>query len=81
IHDSGRGIAPEFLPYVFDRFRQADSTDTREVGVLGLGLAIVHHLVQAQEGRISVSSPGEGQGATFTVELPRAWIEWPGVQT
>jgi signal transduction histidine kinase/CheY-like chemotaxis protein len=72
VSDSGQGITPEFLPHVFDRFRQADSTTTRAHGGLGLGLAIVRHLVELHGGRVHVESPGEGQGATFTVELPLA---------
>jgi PAS domain S-box-containing protein len=70
IADSGIGISPSFLPYVFDRFRQADSTTTRPYGGLGLGLAIVHHLVEQHHGTIWVESAGEGQGSTFTVNLP-----------
>ncbi|MBD2170925.1 PAS domain S-box protein [Anabaena cylindrica FACHB-318] len=68
--DTGTGISPEFLPYVFDRFRQADATTTRNQGGLGLGLAIVRNLVELHNGKVSVASPGEGQGATFTVQLP-----------
>ncbi|WP_414550871.1 ATP-binding protein [Anabaena sp. CCY 0017] len=68
--DTGIGIKPEFLPYVFDRFRQADSSSTRSYGGLGLGLAIVRHLVELHGGTISVDSRGEDQGATFTVKLP-----------
>lgn len=63
------GIKSEFLPYVFDRFRQADSTTTRQHGGLGLGLAIVRHLVELHHGTIHAESEGEGKGATFTVEL------------
>jgi CheY-like chemotaxis protein len=70
VSDTGQGIHPEFLPHVFDRFRQADSTSTRSHGGLGLGLAIVRHLVELQGGTVSAESPGEGQGATFTVRLP-----------
>ncbi|MDX2215269.1 MAG: ATP-binding protein [Oculatellaceae cyanobacterium bins.114] len=70
VTDTGKGISPEFLPHVFDRFRQADSSTTRTHGGLGLGLAIVHHLVELHQGTIAVDSPGEGQGATFTVRLP-----------
>ncbi|TVP60936.1 MAG: PAS domain S-box protein [Nodularia sp. (in: Bacteria)] len=70
VKDTGIGIKPEFLPYVFDRFRQADSSSTRTYGGLGLGLAIVHHLVELHGGTIHVDSPGEDQGATFTVKLP-----------
>ena len=70
VSDTGRGIAAEFLPYVFDRFRQAEPAASRGRGGLGLGLAIVHHLVEAHGGSVAVTSPGEGQGATFTVTLP-----------
>ncbi|MBA3767113.1 MAG: PAS domain S-box protein, partial [Acidobacteria bacterium] len=70
ISDTGLGIKPEFLPFVFERFRQADGTSSREYGGLGLGLAIVRHLVELHGGRVSASSSGEGQGASFTVELP-----------
>ena len=73
--DTGKGIEPEFLPYIFDRFRQADSTSTRNFGGLGLGLAIVQHLTELHDGAIAVSSPGEGQGSTFTVELPLANLD------
>jgi PAS domain S-box-containing protein len=68
--DTGIGISPEFLPYVFDRFRQADSSSTRPHGGLGLGLAIVHHLVELHGGTVHVDSSGEQQGAIFTVQLP-----------
>jgi signal transduction histidine kinase/CheY-like chemotaxis protein len=68
--DSGKGISPDFLPYVFDRFRQADATTTRTQGGLGLGLAIVRNLVELHGGIIRADSAGEGQGATFTVQLP-----------
>jgi CheY-like chemotaxis protein len=70
VSDTGVGIAPEFLPYVFDRFRQADQSATRGHGGLGLGLAIVKHLVELHGGAVQVFSPGIGQGATFTVILP-----------
>ncbi|MBD2463609.1 PAS domain-containing protein [Oscillatoria sp. FACHB-1407] len=68
--DSGKGISPDFLPYVFERFRQEDSTTTRTQGGLGLGLAIVRNLVELHGGTIHVDSCGEGQGTTFTVHLP-----------
>jgi signal transduction histidine kinase len=70
VRDSGQGIKPEFLPYVFDRFRQADSSITRTHGGLGLGLAIVRHLVDLHKGTVSADSAGEGKGASFTVKLP-----------
>jgi CheY-like chemotaxis protein len=69
ISDTGIGIASEFLPHVFDRFRQADSATTRRYGGLGLGLAIVHDLVRVHGGEVEVQSPGVGQGATFVVTL------------
>ena len=68
--DSGIGINPDFLPHVFDRFRQADASTTRRHGGLGLGLAIVKQLVEMHGGGIRAKSPGEGQGATFTLMLP-----------
>jgi PAS domain S-box-containing protein len=68
--DNGMGIKPEFIPYVFDRFRQEDSSTTRNHGGLGLGLAIARHLVELHGGTISVESPGVGKGSTFTVKLP-----------
>jgi signal transduction histidine kinase/CheY-like chemotaxis protein len=70
VRDTGQGIAPKFLPYVFDRFRQADGSTTRAAGGLGLGLAIVRHLVELHGGHVSAASDGAGQGATFTVKLP-----------
>jgi CheY-like chemotaxis protein/anti-sigma regulatory factor (Ser/Thr protein kinase) len=70
ITDSGQGIKPEFLPFVFERFRQADSSYTREAGGLGLGLAIVKHLVEQHGGKVSVTSGGENRGSIFTVALP-----------
>ena len=70
VSDTGQGIAPNFLPYVFDRFRQADSSSTRSHGGLGLGLAIVRHLVELHGGTVRAESQGEGKGATFIVDLP-----------
>lgn len=70
VSDSGVGISKEFLPYVFDRFRQADASTTRIHGGLGLGLSIVHQLVDLHGGSVSVASEGEGKGATFTISLP-----------
>ncbi len=70
VSDTGIGINHEFLPHVFDRFRQADNTITRKFGGLGLGLSIVRHLVEMHNGTVTAQSPGEGQGATFTVNLP-----------
>jgi PAS domain S-box-containing protein len=72
VSDTGSGIPPEFLPYVFDRFRQADQRTTRQHGGLGLGLAIVRHLVELHGGTVRAESPGEGHGSTFTVLLPVA---------
>jgi CheY-like chemotaxis protein len=70
IQDSGVGIAPNFLPHVFERFRQADEGARRRFGGLGLGLAIVRHLVELHGGTVEVESAGEGRGATFSVQLP-----------
>jgi PAS domain S-box-containing protein len=70
VSDTGQGISPRFLPYVFDRFRQGDSSITRATGGLGVGLAIVSHLVQLHGGKVTAESEGEGKGATFRVLLP-----------
>ncbi|MEW5857831.1 MAG: PAS domain S-box protein [Cyanobacteriota bacterium] len=70
VSDTGKGISPDFLPHVFDYFRQADSTTTRVFGGLGLGLAIVRHLVELHGGTVWAESLGEEQGTTFTVRLP-----------
>jgi CheY-like chemotaxis protein/two-component sensor histidine kinase len=70
VADTGAGISVEFLPYVFDRFRQAEGSSTRTYGGLGLGLAIVRHLVELHGGTVRATSPGEGHGTTFTVTLP-----------
>lgn len=70
VRDNGKGIPAHFLPYVFDYFRQEDGASTRKFGGLGLGLAIVRHLVELHGGQVKAESPGEGQGATFTVTLP-----------
>jgi CheY-like chemotaxis protein/anti-sigma regulatory factor (Ser/Thr protein kinase) len=70
ITDTGKGISPDFLPYLFESFRQEDASITRRYGGLGLGLAIVRQLVEAHGGTIQADSPGEGLGATFTVQLP-----------
>lgn len=72
VSDTGQGIAAEFLPFVFDRFRQADSSTTRQHGGLGLGLSIVRHIAEMHGGSVQVASDGEGCGATFTVRLPLA---------
>jgi len=70
ISDTGKGIEPEFLPHVFDRFRQSDGSSSRRHGGLGLGLAIARQLIELHGGIVSVESAGEGQGSTFTVDLP-----------
>jgi len=70
VSDTGKGIQPEFLPYVFDYFRQADSSSTRRFGGLGLGLAIVRKIVEIHGGTVTAQSLGEEQGASFTVRLP-----------
>jgi PAS domain S-box-containing protein len=75
VSDSGQGIDPQFLPYVFDRFQQADATSTRSHMGLGLGLAIVRHIVEAHGGTVHVESPGVGMGSVFTVKLPLVLIQ------
>ncbi|MEG5057018.1 PAS domain S-box protein [Microcoleus sp. A2-C5] len=79
VTDTGKGIVSDFLPYVFDYFRQADSTFTRKFGGLGLGLAIVRHLVELHGGTVKSDSPGEGQGATFTVRIPLMPVQPPKI--
>jgi CheY-like chemotaxis protein/anti-sigma regulatory factor (Ser/Thr protein kinase) len=70
VRDNGAGIKPDFLPFVFERFRQADSSHTRQHGGLGLGLSIVRHIVETHGGTVRAESQGEGRGATFSVRLP-----------
>ena len=72
VTDTGQGIAPDVLPYIFDRFRQADSSTTRPYGGLGLGLAVVRHVVELHGGTVTATSPGPGRGSTFIVSLPTA---------
>jgi len=77
VRDTGKGIAAEFLPYVFDRFRQDDAATTRAHGGLGLGLAIARHLIELHGGSVSCDSPGAGAGAVFTVRMPLAPLQHP----
>jgi len=78
VSDTGQGIDPEFLPYIFDRFSQADSSTTRKFGGLGLGLSIVRHIMELHGGRVSATSAGVGQGTTMTLQLPVPAILSPG---
>lgn len=75
IQDTGKGIKAEFLPHIFERFSQADSSSIRIYGGMGLGLSLVKSLVELQGGTVTASSPGEGKGATFTVTFPLLWAE------
>jgi signal transduction histidine kinase len=75
VSDTGNGIAPEFLPFVFERLRQGDSSTTRGGGGLGLGLSIVRHIVELHGGTVTAQSAGKGQGAIFTITLPLAGVE------
>jgi CheY-like chemotaxis protein len=77
VSDTGEGISAEFLPHVFERFRQADRVSRRAQGGLGLGLAIVRHLVELHGGTVLADSPGEGLGATFTLTLPLPAVRVP----
>ncbi len=81
VSDTGMGISPDFLPHVFERFRQAEAGTTRKTGGLGLGLAIVRHIVEMHGGTVEASSTGEGQGATFRVRLPLMIVHPEAVPT
>jgi signal transduction histidine kinase len=72
VSDNGEGIAPAVLPHIFEQFRQEDSSTTRIHGGLGLGLSLVRHIVELHGGHAAAASPGKGQGAVFTVVLPRS---------
>jgi signal transduction histidine kinase/ActR/RegA family two-component response regulator len=79
VSDNGQGISPDFLPYVFDQFRQADSSTRRQFGGLGLGLSLVKHLVEMHGGTVEAHSTGEGHGATFIVRLPISAVVIDGI--
>ncbi|WP_417118145.1 ATP-binding protein [Nodularia spumigena] len=79
VSDSGKGINPDFLPYAFDYFQQADSSSVRKFGGLGLGLAIVRNIVEMHGGMVKAESPGEGKGATLTISLPICQDESPTI--
>jgi len=81
VSDTGIGIPSEFLPRIFERFAQADSSRTRVQGGLGLGLYLVHSLVEMHSGTIAAQSKGEGQGSLFTIELPAAPLPAPPAAT
>jgi CheY-like chemotaxis protein len=81
VSDTGIGIRPDFLPYAFERFRQAEGGTTRKTGGLGLGLAIVRHITEMHGGTVEASSAGEGQGATFRVRLPLMIVHPDAVET
>ena len=81
VTDTGEGIDPDFLPYVFERFRQFDGSTTRRHGGLGLGLAIVRHLAELHGGTVRAESPGRGRGASFTVTLPLTPVVHPAAET
>ncbi len=81
VSDTGAGIAPEFLPHVFERFRQADGSTTRQHGGLGLGLAVVRHLVEQHGGTVQAASDGEQRGSTFTVSLPISAVDTRAAET
>jgi PAS domain S-box-containing protein len=80
VSDTGIGIRPDFLPYVFERFRQADAGTTRKTGGLGLGLSIVRHIVEMHGGSVTVASEGQGRGATFSIRLPVMIVHAEGVR-
>jgi CheY-like chemotaxis protein len=81
VSDTGIGIRPDFLPFVFERFRQAEAGTTRQTGGLGLGLAIVRHIVEMHGGSVDAASAGEGDGATFRVRLPLMIVHPAGLET